>query len=345
MSTAPNTPSRAVYLDVFKTILIFIMVTAHVIQVLDLERSTVEGFVSLFANASTFHGFFFAFGIGVAINPKKVSKLHNWGKPLTFYVSYILMAFAYFFLVDHKSITLSALSHALQIKILLAYSEPLASFFVLSVIIALFKKQILAYASLPLLLFSFMISAILSFFPPDISPVPLLPTLIGYRFGCTFPVVQYFPWFILGILYAKKRFALDWNTGLCAFALSATTAFYSFLSGGLPTRDPPQLLWIIGPALILFCYLLIAQHVAPYLTKRPWLAHAGKNALYYYVGSSLLIFCIEALTGKLDFSIITTIPFVLALITVLYAFKTALDLLLAQLKQRRPSHKSILSIT
>jgi uncharacterized membrane protein len=67
---SPNSPrssARAADLDLLKTLLVYGMIGAHVVQLITLApRADARGF-SDFINLVTFSGFMFAFGIGVGL--------------------------------------------------------------------------------------------------------------------------------------------------------------------------------------------------------------------------------------------------------------------------------------
>ncbi|MCA9838905.1 MAG: hypothetical protein KC422_18455 [Trueperaceae bacterium] len=282
-------------LDLFKSLLVVGMVSAHTIQFLSQRRFTLLLGFSEYINLISFSGFLFAFGYGtfLAYFQKPFSQI--WQRLLisglktllAFYVS----GFAFRILVDHKRLFSVDFWNIILLNDIPGYSEFLLSFsFVMFLALPLFmpikavlKRPFLFWALIGILLAT-------TFFPYELVHSKQLGLLVGTKEFAAFPVLQYVPYYLLGMFFALYK--LGWHRLSAIISIAATLIYYGFVwqLGRFPSRFPPSLLWIIGPAGFLYLYYLVSRWLGgarklPNLVLRP-----GKNVLFYLLLSNLMIF-------------------------------------------------------
>ena len=107
MSPLPAPPARrAIYLDLFKTLLVWGMVWAHVIQLLDLRPDTGSAGISNFVDLISFSGFMLAFGLGIGLNGtgRPRSLVARLRPALVILVCCYISSFAFAMLVSHAPV-------------------------------------------------------------------------------------------------------------------------------------------------------------------------------------------------------------------------------------------------
>ena len=136
------------------------------------------------------------------------------------------------------------------------------------------------------------------FLPYDRITVPQLALLMGSRSYVTFPVLQYFPFFLAGVAYTNASFRERLGMGGAALAFSAAGLVW-YVRHGLPERFPPHWAWILLPCfaialLTALCHVLCRLPGEKYWLPVEWLRRAlcrlGGASLYYLVGSNLALF-------------------------------------------------------
>lgn len=291
-------PARAADLDLFKTVLVWGMITAHCIQLLAFRPKPAAIAISDVVNLITFSGFMFAFGWGLGLSrgaPK------SWWARLYPVVLLGLATwvseFAFMALVEKAKFDGALIYNILTFSRLYGWSEFLASFFVLYAIIAVARPWLIAIGERWYLMVPAAIACLAATWIVVSGDIPLLATIVGTTNFASFPIVPYLPWFLLGIFYARNPEhprAADWvlaavATGLCAL----WTAYY----GEYPGRFPPTVLWIVGPALILILYLVVARFVGRRVRIPRVLLGTGRHVLAALLVSNLIIFGLRYAVG------------------------------------------------
>nr|WP_145158608.1 acyltransferase [Paenibacillus terrae] len=294
----PKRRERAI--DLFKGLLIVGMVYCHTLQFFSdpVVYPSISRWIDFF-NLITFSGFVFSFGY--------VSQLAYYSKPfrsacprmltaalktlLAFYVSGT--AFRVFH--DGAPLQWDTIRPIMLLKDIPGWSEFLVSFTYLMILgLVLFVplrwlsgRKWLGFLAAGLLLAG-------TLFPYGAVHVPQLGLLVGTRDFASFPPVQYFPYYLLGILFAKYRIRFDWL--VLAGSVLATGLFAANwrYAGELPSRFPPSLFWIIGAAIILYGYYLLARVLERIPYAFGFLESMGRNVLLYLVLSNLLIFTVKS---------------------------------------------------
>jgi surface polysaccharide O-acyltransferase-like enzyme len=293
--SGPNA-GRAIYLDLFKTLLIYGMVTAHVIQLLGLRLGDGAARFSDFVNLISFSGYMLAFGIGIGLSKasRQRSPWQRFKPALVILACYYVSGLAFAVLVSRSQMTADLIIDLLTLRVLFGYSEFLASFFVLYLVIALLRPLLIAIADRPPMLVIAIIVCLAGTALTINQLVPLAGTIVGHTKYASFPLLPYLPWFLIGIRLGRQDGRPGWIEA--ALALVATAAFGYFLvhtGWNLPERFPPSVLWIVGPALILLIYLIFARSIADNLPLPSPLLAPGRHVLAALIVSNLIIFSID----------------------------------------------------
>ena len=284
---------RDASLDAFKGLLVIGMVLAHVIDFLS-SRTPLLNLLTLIAGLISFSGFLFAFGyanwFAYFSRDAASARPRMWrtaGKTLlAFYAS----GLAFRVLTEQTPLTPSLFRRILMLSDIPPYSEFLLTFALTSGLAALLFGPLKALLEKPaafwiitgLLLATSLLSVSVN--------IPQLGALIGSAQPTTFPVLQYAPWYLLGVWFARHNVRLGLSNGLVA--LGSTALFTAFaLVRGLPSRFPPGTLWIIGPAAVLWGYLWLSRRVG-WRAGNP-LISVGENVLLYLLMSNLVIFALK----------------------------------------------------
>lgn len=290
---------RITYLDTTKGILVLGMVLAHVIQFFAVDH-TIMTLFSTFANLVCFSGFLFCFGYASYLaylrkeNISKQRMIKNSFRILAcFYISGI-----YYRLFVNDSFNFHEILNIVLLLDIPGYSEFLLSFFLVILFSVIFfgyiKKVIL---NKWLFLFSIFFCLALTFIDYSLVNIPQVGLIIGTTQYKAYPVVQYFPLFLLGAFFAHRQVTFSRTyTALAIFAIIEFTTI-TLIQGGVPSRFPPSASWILGSfGLVYFCYIFsILIDKIPYVAES--LRHIGSNVLYWLLISNMLIF---SLTLRID---------------------------------------------
>ncbi|MCR6636527.1 hypothetical protein [Devosia sp.] len=288
---------RSADLDLFKTMLVVGMVAIHVFQLLGRSMPVWVDRVAEGINLITFSGFLLAMGIGVGMGSERERGFWERMRPvMLLLVAAWISAFAFALLVDRTPLTWMLALDVLSFRRLFGWSEFLASFFMLYLLLALLRPLILRMALDPL---SFGLSVALSFASTWIVVdlwLPASATLLGTTLFASFPLLPYLPWFLVGIRLGRSGGKLGWAHWSVAALCSGLLAFQVQQTGALPGRFPPTVLWVIGPALVLALYWVLARLLAARVPNV--LLLPGRHALSYLLVSNLLIFSARRIWGR-----------------------------------------------
>lgn len=292
---APRERSQA--LDLFKTALVVGMVATHVIQLISRDLPAWTYGFAEFINLLTFSGFLLAMGMGLGLSDGR--RQRSWPARLRpamlLLMAAYLSALAYETLVEWEPVTAELVLDIVTLRRLFGWSEFLATFFMLYLLVALGRGVLLAVAERPLFLVLACVLCLATTVIISDAGWPLSATLVGTREFASFPLLPYLPWFLLGAALGRVGAALHlWHWVLAG---QATAAFYlaGFHAGEPPSRFPPDILWIAGPALFLLAYLAIAQALAARIRLPDLLLLPGRHVLSYLLISNLVIFTVRHL--------------------------------------------------
>jgi hypothetical protein len=298
--SSPSSSARSADLDLLKTLLVYGMIGAHVIQLITLgPRWEARGF-SDFINLVTFSGFMFAFGIGVGLprggDGERRSLWRQLRPVLLLLLATYVSSVAFVVLVDRERLTPSLLYELLTLTRLFGWSEFLASFFVLYLLMAATRPWLVRIGQNPWTLAVAIGLGLASTLLVVDWPLPVLATVVGTTRFPSFPLLPYLPWFFLGIWYGNHPLRW-WHVVLAAVA---TAGFYYVTTtrGGFPERFPPSALWVAGCALLLLVYLGVSRFVASHLKIPGVLLLPGRHVLSFLVLSNLIIFAARYLESR-----------------------------------------------
>lgn len=288
-------PARAADLDVFKTMLVWGMITAHCIQLLAFRPKPAAMAISDVVNLITFSGFLFAFGWGLGLSRGAPKSWWSRLQPaILLGLATWVSEFAFMALVEKAKFTPELIWNILTFSRLYGWSEFLASFFVLYLIIAIARPWLVAVGERWWLMVPASIACLAASYVVISRDLPLLATLVGTTNFASFPLLPYLPWFLLGIFYARNPAhprAADWVLAAIGTGLYALWAAYY---GEYPGRFPPTVLWVVGAALPLLVYLMIARFIGRRVRIPPILLGTGRHVLAALLVSNLIIFCLRS---------------------------------------------------
>ena len=286
---------RNVGIDFFKGFLVVQMIFAHSLQFfVNLHESNFAARASDYINLTTFSGFVFAFGYvsyfaylkrGFSVAVKKLI-LNIFKLMLAFYIS----SFAFIIFIENAFFRMDTVWDILLVRRLAGWSEFLFSFVCLMalclILFPLLKR--LNNVSAGILI---AVSLLATFIPyRDINPI--LGSFIGGTNFAYFSVVQYFGFFVIGIMFASKKIVFD-KWALLSAIIASSVFFVYFNFYGLPSRFPVSIFWILGPTIFLYIYYLVASKF-PVNLMTEWLASIGSMSLFYLVLSNILIFALRS---------------------------------------------------
>lgn len=291
----PASRNRFIALDVFKTALIYGMVAAHIVQLVSLRLPTEAAQFSDFINLISFSGYMLAFGIGIGL-PKGSGRglLGRLWPALIMLVAVYVSSLGYTVLVARQTLTPALLTDLLTMRVLFGYSEFLASFLVLYIVIALARPVLVWIGETPRALVAVSMLCLTATLISTRASFPLIGAVIGSTNYASFPLIAYLPWFFVGIHFGstgRKPDLLDYLGGLGA---SAPLIYQLWRTGELPQRFPPSLLWVIGPALALMIYWGGSRFLGRMWPEAGFFLLApGRHVLAALVISNLTIFTIR----------------------------------------------------
>lgn len=276
-------------IDAMKGLLTLLMILAHVIQFF-LSSHKITDFISNYVNLTTFSGFMFCFGYVcyLAYIRKGVRRSRILLGSVKALSAYLISGAGFCVLVAEDP---GRILRMLTFSDMPGYSEFLLSFTLLYMLVFLFLPQLKIVMESGILTF-LGVGASLGFtlLPYQDVDNTLLGSLIGSTEFCTFPVLAYAAFFLLGGWLANHR----GSAGSMAFLLISWMGTGCFLlyilrSGQMPLRFPPSIWWILGGAGIVAIYDFLVRKIQVCVLF-PFLAFVGEKTLFFLVVSNLTIF-------------------------------------------------------
>ncbi len=281
-------------IDVMKGLLVWGMILAHVIK-FSADRQWMQVQLGEFiGDASSFAGFVFCFGYTARFaylndQPRYRQMLSTIIKlVLAYYVSGLMSML----LIENQPLTWPHFFDLILLQKLPMYCEFLISFALLLSFAMLARTPLRWLLQRPWLMLG-LIGALLgtTFFPyANITSVPL-SLLVGTNppLAYPFPVLQYSPIFLLGMLFAQQQWRGSWHTWLLG-SIGFAWLVWRSLEQQPFNRFPPSWHWIVGG----LAAALLWFSIASLLARSPWfvrlLQPIGANTLVYLLLSNLIIF-------------------------------------------------------
>lgn len=310
-------------MNVFKAILVLGMVLSHGISLLSPSIGPFEPLSQIIA-LITFSGFFFCFGYvyNLAYGGKDVASGKKVRSVILPLLAYYISALSWV-VIKESDLSLLTLAKVITTYRLPPFSEFLLAFSLMSLVYWLIKPTIDTVKNKPyftLILVFLLVSSFVPFY--RFYPVVQLQgkeivfdAIIGLFFGSPkayFPIVQYSFFFFMGILFSERQIVFDSKVLLACIAGTAACFIYWWTSGQLPSRFPPNFLWITGSWLFIYLYYLASK-------KLRWLQNLatvtiGENTLNYLVLSNILLFSLSEIGYRsYSFAILSSILVVMVI--------------------------------
>ena len=303
---------RARRIDILKGILTLQMIFAHCIQFyVDLGRNPAALHISDYINLTTFSGFLFCFGYAshLAYFSKgwKEAAGRMFKNGLRLLAAFYISSFCYVVFVEKIPLRLDLALEILLLQRLAGWSEFLLSFALVLVLAGILfplyqekcKWGLPAMAALSILTCVLLYPGTDSFSAVvgQGSGASFTGSLVGGIRGAYFPVIPYGIYFLAGIWFARKQ--AGFRKLIFVLACAGTiwhTIDYLWISDGQPSRFPLSLAFLIGAALFVYLYYLLALMLESRQQMPPvrYLAGVGKNSLFYLLLSNLIIFAVTA---------------------------------------------------
>ncbi len=130
------------------------------------------------------------------------------------------------------------------------------------------------------------------FFPYAIVKSEIIGLFIGSMSYFSFPVVQYFPYFLAGMYTSKHGLKSNhkiWGLTLFTFILYVV---HYILHDKVPPRFPPSLLWITGSSIFIYAYYNLSKVMCNHKLAY-YLIQIGQKSLLYLLMSNLVLFSLS----------------------------------------------------
>ncbi|WP_204497795.1 acyltransferase family protein [Aquibacillus albus] len=287
--------------DYFKGLLVIGMVYTHVLQFFsDVSLFPSIHYSTQFFNLITFSGFVFCFGY--------VCQLAYYSKPfsmvykkmfltglktlLAFYISGL--AFQVF--VGNQPLNIETIMPIVLLQVIPGWSEFLVSFSLI-ILIGLGLFPILVWISNRPITFWVITLLLLATTWIDYSQITstYMGLLIGTAHFPTFPVLQYLPFYLIGIYFAKYQIGLKWKYLLVSSLGTILFIYYLVTTDSqLPGRFPPSIYWIVGPTFFLYIYYIFSKWLDRFGKGIGIFKVMGENVLFYLLISNVFIFSLDS---------------------------------------------------
>ena len=293
-------------IDVSRGLLVIMMVYGHVLQFFgDAQLFPRVGDLINIVNLTVFGTFVFDFGATAGL--AYLSKPYRRALPgmvktgLRVYAAFCLSGIGYRVLRENKPFAVGTVRRVLTLSDIPGWSEFLVAFALYSLLLIVGFAAFRWLAGRPLAALAVSAACVVCcvIVPYGAVPHPLA-LLIGGTAFAYFPVVQYMPYFLAGLLYARgERGRL-----LAAAAVSTAAGMVDFVLHGLPERFPPSWGWVLLPGLLVTAVAVLSRalcalsgggvrRIADALCGL--LERLGGASLYYLLTSNLVLF---TLAGK-----------------------------------------------
>lgn len=290
-------------IDICKGILTVTMILCHCIQFFGNETEGVQKILADVINLATFSGFLFCFGYVSDIAYYRKEWKESAGKMLknavrllaAFYISGI----AYVAFVEQKIFRWDFITEVLFLEKFPGWSEFLASFAVL-MLVGILAYPVLKRINVWILLGGILLSGVLCWIPYENVHNSWLALLVGSGDFTTFPVLQYFVYFVWGIWMCRKDKVWSKWIMLGTIGISSPCVVFWVRHGYLPERFPLSWMFLGGGSVLVYAYYLISVGLEKNHEKckmiswiAAWLEKVGESSLYYLLLSNLLIFALD----------------------------------------------------
>ncbi|MFC5452167.1 acyltransferase family protein [Paenibacillus aestuarii] len=287
-------------IDVFKGLLVLGMVYTHILQFFcHFDKHHLAEVFQNYVNIITFSGFVFSFGFVCQKAYYNKSFQAASGKMalngLKTLVAFYISGSYFRILIDNKRFEWDTFRQILILQDIPGWSEFLISFTLYIFVGLVFFKpfQLLVEKKWVfwLVLALCLVTTYMNYSKITINQIGLL---IGTKQFASFPIVQYMPFYLIGMYLA--RYGVKSHLGILIGATVSTVvaAVFFMKKGKLPGRFPPSLEWILAPSLFLYIYYLAARRFEFVSYLRKPLTFLGRNVLIYLLLSNIFIFTLKS---------------------------------------------------
>lgn len=312
---------RDVKIDIFKGLLVVGMIYCHVLQFFCNTRINPSADVIInIVNVITFSGFVFGFGYTTRIaylsRDFKDVYLRILNSAFKILVAFYISGIGFRVFVEGKPLNLQTAIKVLTLSDIPGWSEFLISFTLYILLAAiLFKPFKALLEKKPLFWAIFGLLFLTTLIPYEMVNSPQLGLLIGTKRFAAFPVLQYMPFYLLGMYF--QRYEIQFNLRLFsgAFILTGISIVDIVLNkGALPGRFPPTALWLFSAMLLLYLYYLLSKWMVKTGPISRFLQLTGQNTLIFLLLSNLTIFSLAGSNSMDPLNPLTGLAFAVLLV-------------------------------
>lgn len=219
-------------------------------------------------------------------------------------VAFYISGICYRVLIDGQVLTSDLIMNIIILEDIPGYSEFLVSFSLFIFIgMTLFKPLQMLIEHKKTFWMICILLLFTTFIPYENVSINPFGLLLGSTSFASFPVLQYLPFYLIGIYFARYQIHFNPRLFIGAIVCTMIFSFYLVSKGHLPSRFPPTFIWIIGPAFFLYIYYLLAKPLAKIGKWMKPIEFMGRNVLFYLLISNLFIFTLK---GRQSILILST---------------------------------------
>lgn len=249
-------------------------------------------------NIVSFTGFVFSFGyvgqLAYYNKPLKAVYGRMLSTSLKTLVAFYISGTYYRLFLDQKPLAWSTFKPILLLEDIPGWSEFLISFSLIMLtgmvvfkpLTWLLERKYIFWAIVLLLLAT-------TYLPYEKVSMNQIGLLIGTRKFASFPVLQYFPYYLIGMYVARYKVGWNWRFFVGSFAASGIFITYVVTKQGLPERFPPSIYWMLSSAFLLYVYFLAAKVLVTRMKYTNFLHVLGQNVLLFLLLSNIMIFTLK----------------------------------------------------
>lgn len=312
-------------IDLLKGLFVIGMVWGHMVDFWG-KAQNITANIYFVLSIVTFSGFLFCFGYAMQLSYTRgrltlKQTLFNTTRIL---IAFYISAFAHELIIHAKAWTPQSLGDILILKSLPELSEFLPAFALTSLIGSLLMRPLnWIIASLPRLGLTLFLLLLTTLLPFAWVQSPQLCLLIGCDVNLltSFPVLQYFIFFLLGMAVARREIRFSWSMAVAGIVGMGIFAYLHYQLG-MARRFPPDLRWVLGGIAFIAVWYSAARLLEKIPKIRNLLAPIGKNTLFYYLFSNLLFFAGRKSFDTYPITFLNSIPLAIMLLAIVAFFIT-----------------------
>ncbi len=291
---------RDTKMDYLKGLLVAGMILCHVFQFfVPLNQHPLSVYMTWYVNAVTFSGFVFAFGYtnALAYYSKEfgVSYKRMLMNAIRLLIAFYLSGIAFNTFVRGMVLSSDTVIPILLLKDIPGWSEFILSFagYMLIGCIGFPLFKWLMEKDHALLTIALMLLTT-TWFPYDLVTNKVIGVLVGTRTFASFPVIQYMPYYLIGIYFYKHQNTEGIKPWFVALVSTFIGVGYIILNDGvLPERFPPSIFWLLLPAVPVYAYYRLARVICRSSMPQKYITDLGRGSMFYLLLSNFMIFSLS----------------------------------------------------